>query len=485
MKFICLLISFLMISYLKSQNNNVYVVMPKTINVNIVEPMRPVPPVNYGELSSGVINELNNIAENRERQKAAFENITNKAISDLQKIISLGYSSSINSKMYDVQQKSINNINTYYSSLTTGQIDPIDYSNVLNQEVNNYINFTQLINNFNQNFINTINSLKANNKFIQIEAITNIIDLNCNNFQINPGYSYEKKTRRYSYYNNLKLTYQKSGVYKSQTEFFNSISIPVNKIRNIEFDNETDKLGNDLKIDLSIQEKVDFSTNSLNVPSTFKLKQNTNNYWEKNYSDGTKFVINLFVDNTNFKKTYKSNYDAILDLKSKIIAANNRPSIGISCNDNLIITFTRENSALNLGDKIINIDNLKIENNSQIENAKQGKEIGDTLNFLVRRNNTNKLIAVVLEKLDNNSVGYDIIINGRTGFLSLKNQNKQEYGEVIKSLIVSVLVPYKDDIFGIQYIITPSNDLSLKDNNQIYNIFKPLIKSINDSIIFN
>jgi hypothetical protein len=82
-----------------TQVYNEYSTMPRTININIVQPMKPVKPVDYGALSSNLANDLNNISENRAAQKKAFDDMTSQAIRDVQNNKSLGYSSTLNGKL--------------------------------------------------------------------------------------------------------------------------------------------------------------------------------------------------------------------------------------------------------------------------------------------------------------------------------------------------------------------------------------------------
>jgi hypothetical protein len=481
-----------------AQNNNYNTVLPRTINVKIIQPITIQKPTDYAKITSKIVNDLNNTYANREAQKAAFERMTNQAISDIQNNKPLGYSITLNQKMSYVHQESMNNIQKYYSSLTSGQIDPEDYTTILNAEVNNYFNFANLMNEVNMSFKNTIDDLKNSSNYEQITSVTAAIDDKCNQTKIACLHDYGKKNKRYSYYYNLGISCVENGIKITQLDFFNKINssliIPKNiqhipgsgLLVNIQHAQGSGLLLNEINIDKSTLKNTVLPGVVFKVPSSYTMIENSQlkpayQEWVRTYSDGTKVVILQAIVKSSSKEHFTK---AMVDMKLM------RPfRIGVDYDLNMVVTeifpeTSAYSSELKVGDKILKINNTRINHDSIIENAVAEKKIGDILQFEISRKGIKKIVSIKLKKRDDITTFFDIKIDGIPGWLFVENEMKIEYGDTLKNLLVKSIVPIHESFFYLNYFIYPSSDLNAKSNLEIFNEFKQLIRSVNDSVVF-
>lgn len=476
--------------YVFSQVYNEYSTMPRTININVVQPMKPVKPVNYGALTSNLANDLNVISESRAAQKKAFDDMTSQAIRDVQNNKSLGYSSSLNDQMNAVQQDAVDNIKSYYSVLTNGIIDPADYSKYLTAVVNDYFSFAQSMNELNDKLKSTIDNMKSTNKFGLIETLSTIIDENTKNTTI--GYTSEQgeKNRRYKYYFNLGFEFEQKGMSKSQTEYFRSFNSLLSDVNRINPNPNISTLQNELDVDLVLYENHIYSEISFDTPSTFKESAESSNSWTKKYSDGTSVLITISLDNSSYKQLANSSSEAV----EKIKKANNvsnmpTPRMFIQYDQNMVLISLDNDgpggiAGLKVGDKLLFIDNLKMDSDSMVLVSKQGKKAGDTLHLVVNRNGEIKNFNLILKDDESCISSFDIQINNHSGYLFARPTKKNEYGEETKQITVNSIASVGNNLFAATFVITPSKELLSKSNLEIFNIFKPLIRSINDRVVF-
>ena len=473
-----------------SQVYNEYSTMPRTININIVQPMKPVKPVDYGALTSNLANDLNNISESRAAQKKAFDDMTSQAIRDVRNNKSLGYSSSLNDQMNAVQQEAIDNINAYYSVLTSGIIDPADYSNYLTSVVNDYFSFAQSMNELNDKLKSTIDDMKSMNKFGLIETLSTIIDDNAKNTIIAYTSEQREKNRRYKYYFNLGFEFEQKGMSKSKSEYFRSFNSLLSDVNRINPNPNNSTLQNELDVDLILHENHIYSGISFDTPSTFKQSAEKSNSSTKKYSDGTFMELTISLDNSSFKPWANTSSEAVEKFRG-IYNISNKPTprMFIQFDKNMVLTSVDNDgpgsvAGLKVGDKLLFIDNLKIDVDSMVVVAKQGKKAGDTLHLIVDRNGETKTFNLILKDEESCITSFDIQINGRNGYLFATPRNKSEYGEQTKQILVNSIAAVGNNIFIATLLITPSKELLSKSNLEIFNTFKPLIKSINDGVVF-
>lgn len=475
-----------------AQVYNEYSTMPKTININVVQPMKPVKPVDYGALTSNLANDLNNISENRAAQKKAFDDMTSQAIRDVQNNKSLGYSSTLNDQMIAVQQETIDNINSYYFVLTNGIIDPADYSKYLTTIVNDYYGFAQSMNELNDKLKSTIDEMKSTNKYALIETLTTIIDDKTKNTTI--GYNSEQgeKNRRYKNYYNLGFTYQQNGISISKSDYFRLYNTLFNDVNSITIDPNNSPLQNEINTDIILHKKHIFAEFSFDSPSTFKPSTEVANSWAKKYSDGTSVLISFNLDKKETYQQFGNSSSEAIDKIRALNNMNNKPNLRmfVDFDKNMVLTNVIKNgpgeiAGLKVGDKLLFINDLKIDCDSMVSVAKKDKKDGDTLNLIVERKGENKNFKLVLKADESCFNSFDIEINGHNGYLFAFPKKKIEYGEEIKEIVVTSVASVDNNLFSVWYIITPSINMSLKSNLEIFKTFKPLIKSINDSVVFN
>ena len=473
-----------------SQVYNEYSTMPRTININIVQPMKPVKPVDYGALTSNLANDLNNISENRAAQKKAFDDMTSQAIRDVQNNKSLGYSSTLNDQMNAVQQDAIDNINSYYFVLTNGIIDPVDYSKYLTTIVNDYYGFAQSMNELNDKLKLTIDEMKSTNKYALIETLTTIIDEKTKNTKI--GYNNEQsdKNRRYKYYFNLGFEFEQKGMSKSKYEYFRSFNSLLSDVNRINPNPNNSTLQNELDVDLVLYENHIYSEISFDTPSTFKESAESSNSWTKKYSDGTSVLITISLDNSSYKQLANSSSEAVEKIKKANNVSNKpTPRMFIQNDQNMVLVSVDNDgpggiAGLKVGDKLLLIDNLKMDSDSMVLVAKQGKKAGDTLHLVVNRNGETKNFNLILKDDESCFTSFDIQINDHNGYLFAIPTKKSEYGEETKQITVNSLASVENNLFVATFVITPSKDLLASGSLEIFNTFKPLIRSINDRVVF-
>lgn len=83
-------------------------------------------------------------------------------------------------------------------------------------------------------------------------------------------------------------------------------------------------------------------------------------------------------------------------------------NIEIKNTENIIIATVKDNK-FKIGDKIISIDDLEVKNIKTIKDYLKGKNKGDTVNILIKRNNKEKNIKVTLD--EDKVIGISIITN--------------------------------------------------------------------------
>jgi hypothetical protein len=497
MKFILLInITFIWQALLAQHNSSL---MPNTINIKIVKPIPPAKPIDYSQEVSKITNSLNDVAAKRAAQRKAFDDMTLKAIMDIKSNTQLGYSTTINNLVNNVQEKSINNIKTYYNSLTTGQIDPEDYTSLLNYEGGNYYNFSVLISQTNELLKRTIDKLNNENNLSVIEQLSAGINNYCENIKVKCAYSYSQKSKRYNQYYGLQIELRRDEKVIAMSDFYSKIQSILQETstyckakvnEEIRINVDTNKPKYEIDIDINVFDEYKFTDAKINIPTSFKKKEG-NNEWTKKYSDGTMLDFKvIYLENTLevTGRNSKDFYDVWKETGDLSLNFIPRLGIAVDSNSNIINDVYINSSAylsnIKKGDKIISIDNVKFSGDTCLRYALKGKKVNDTLSFVIERNSNSLTIPVKLINQEDIIAGFEVQVDGNTGFLVANIKEFEEYGDIMYKIDVNIFVPIKESSIILSYSITPSNELLKIGYKESFKLFKPLIKSINDSVSF-
>ncbi len=327
MKYLILTISFIFGEKLFAQHN--YSFMPNTINVNVIKPLSPVKPVDYGQQVSNLSNSLNDVAASRAAKRQELENITNEALQEIQSYLAIGYSTSVNKMLSITQSSASTNVKSFYGKLTSANIDPDDYPSIISKEVNNYKFFAFAINSFNELLKNKLDDLKNNNQFDRITSISNAIDNYVGSAFVLGQFNTISKNKRYSLIIDQRIEIERYTILNTQ-EFLNSLISILNSYGS---QSESNLFNLEILTDLELSKSILYeqapSNNSLNkrlsiaIPISYKVKMN--NEWERKYLDGT--LLNVKVDYKLFKNDVGTNISPVEYLDS------------INKNENYIMRF--------------------------------------------------------------------------------------------------------------------------------------------------
>lgn len=497
MKYLILTISLIFGEKLFAQHN--YSFMPNTINVNVVKPLSPVKPVDYGKQFSNLSNSINDVSASRAAKRQELENITYEAQKDIQMYLAIGNSTSINTLLSNIQSKSKENINSYYSLLTNGQIDPDDYPNILSNEVNNYKSFALAISSFNDLFQTRFNVLKNLQQYDIITSLTNSLDNYVSPIFIQSSYDVITKNKRYNAVTNQRIELIRQNKVKTE-DFLNTIISILDK-----YGNET---GNNLfsyeilvdqqcssQFSISLQkgfyksnETVNFLT--LDIPNSHKLLGY--NQFERKYFDGSVFKLNINYSPLKYFATTNLSSREFLDSLNNAFKLNlNKPTLGIRMNKNsneieqVFFNSPAELEGINLGDKILEIENISFNPKTSFEYGNYGKGIGDTIKMKLQRGLEIFVKNLVLRKNENIISNFNIKLGKDGGVLFLAKEEIEEYGDVKNFLNITCMNAIAEQMIVINYKIELSNSLAQKDAKEAFEEFKPLIKEINDSVKIN
>ncbi len=276
MKYLILTISFIFGEKLFAQHN--YSFMPKTINVNVIKPLSPVKPVDYGQQVSNLSNSLNDVAASRAAKRQELENITNEALQEIQSYLAIGYSTSVNKMLSITQSSASTNVKSFYGKLTSANIDPDDYPSIISKEVNNYKFFAFAINSFNELLKNKLDDLKNNNQFDRITSISNAIDNYVGSAFVLGQFNTISKNKRYSLIIDQRIEIERYTILNTQ-EFLNSLISILNSYGS---QSESNLFNLEILTDLELSKSILYeqapSNNSLNkrlsiaIPISYKVK---------------------------------------------------------------------------------------------------------------------------------------------------------------------------------------------------------------------
>jgi hypothetical protein len=415
--------------------------------------------------------------------------ISTLAIADIRKNTQLGYSITLNNLVNNVQEKSINNIKIYYSALTNGQIDPDDYTSLLSSESNNYYNFSILLNQLNEQLKKTIDKLSSENKMSIIEQLSAGIEEFCKVVEVKCAFEYQQKNRRYYQYYGTKIVLGRAGKALSPIDFCSKIQSILQTYEGIEFKDNSNQIKNEIDVDIKVFDENKFSNAKLNIPISFTKKEQAK--WQKKYRDGTMLDFQvIYLENTLevTGRNSKDFYDVWKETGDLSLNFIPRLGIAVDSNSNIINDVYINSSAylsnIKKGDKIISIDNVKFSGDTCLRYALKGKKVNDTLSFVIERNSNSLTIPVKLINQEDIIAGFEVQVDGNTGFLVANIKEFEEYGDIMYKIDVNIFVPIKESSIILSYSITPSNELLKIGYKESFKLFKPLIKSINDSVSF-
>lgn len=473
-----------------AQTINVYNTFQQTINIRISKPLAPVEPINYAKIGSDFSNDMNQIAAQREAQKQQLYNITQEAIRDVNSYSTLGYSTTINNIVSNLQSSMLEEIQTDYQLLTSGQRDPNGYSNILTSKVNVYINFLKSFDVINTKLKSTFDQLLGSNHLAFANNLATLI--NQYSLKVVAEFEYDgtKVSKRYSnepYNQRITLSeeYERGRFNKINVSDFNAkINNYCNKITSIQ-ETEMNSLEGELKVDLAFRKIHKTQFGSFLLPETLIDSKRA-------YNDGTILNLATTISSTdvglNKRFTNREEMSAFLkDLKVKFDP--NIPWLGFSVDyDFRVISVTvgstGQSSGVKLGDKILAIDGVKITGLNQFNLA--GKSAGQKITISILRNQKKIIISGVLKGHPEVVNSYFVNISGQEGIVIAKTIAKEEYSVTSKFLMVSVAFPRNStisDLSVITYEILMPTSKSNITPIQYLTLFTPFIRAINESII--
>jgi hypothetical protein len=470
------------------------VAYPSTINLNIIEPRKLIEPVNYYEKFNNSINELNAIYESREAQKRAYEKLASDALLNIDALQSFGYSTSFNNIISKSGALTKSNINTYYSELINGQIDPIDFPQLINTEVNNFYATIKSLSIVNTKIYNVINNLKNQNKFELIEMVSQIVDNVCSNSSISPTYQKVDKNKRYYMFTSLQTAYNFKKSINTCSEFNTNFLNPLEKLENLSFGPKEEHFQNQIIFDKSILQSVSFGDFNVLLPFSFSKQNEFDKNIQKEITVFQRDYANLsqLKLRVNFGKVpSKYNSDATLAIKQLKENTNvKKLYFGLTTsqtNDGVITEITSESPAFKagilIGDRIESINGFEYKSDTIFDHVKKNKNVGDSISISLIRQGKKIQTALALGLQPSYISSFDFDYKNIKGFFSCWEYKKEDFGDITKSIFCQSFVP-----LSAEYVVSMNFDIKLPETNSNYssndyfNLFKPVLKEIINSV---
>lgn len=178
----------------------------------------------------------------------------------------------------------------------------------------------------------------------------------------------------------------------------------------------------------------------------------------RNYADGTNMLFSAFYPTTSNEKLNKETIRSIPQLMPSY-------SFGLSCNENLEVAFLNmqypaEESGLEIGDKILSINNTEISSPKQLNQELASYTQKDSVQFAIQRGDAvYQLKMSPLPTLSKYSG--DIKVAGYSGFYWLTEKEKHVFGKNERTIQVNTAVFVDDQIFQFVHIFTGKEDPKL------------------------
>jgi hypothetical protein len=468
--------------------------LPNTINLNIIEPRKIIEPVNYYEQFNKITTELNSIYESREAQKRALEKLTNDALINVDALQVFGYSTSFNNVVLNLNSSTKSNINKFYSELINGQIDPVDYPHLINLEVNNYYSTLKSLSIVNTKISEVINNLKNQNKLELIEMVSQIIDNVSTNSKVSSVHSKIDKNKRYYMFTDLKTIYISYNRTLTGSDFNSNFISPLEKFELLSFGPKEEQFKNQVLFDKTLLQSISLGKFSLSMPFSFskftefnKNIQSDYFYYQRDYANLSQIKFLVYIN----KVPANYNHDAKLVIE-KIKKLNNSRKLyfGLSTNKtNLgVVSDVTPNSpafqaGIKIGDRIESINGIEFKSDSLIDQIKEIKSLGDSVSITLYsgEKKVNKTLIIGIQPNYINAFEFDY--NNQKGVLNCWESSKEDFGETVKSIFCKVYIPFSTDhIISMDFDIKLPNDNTNISSTDYFNIFKPVLKEIINSV---
>jgi hypothetical protein len=474
--------------YIFSQEINIYNTIPSTINLKITAPRQPVEQVDWSKVGRDMSTSLNQIASEREAQKQALYEITQLAKRKVQEQKLMSYSITFMNLISELQSDIIEQIDLDYSMLTSGRRDPYSYSATIIDRVNMYFTFLGQIEKTNQKLNNTIYELAQSNQNYLLSDLAKLLDDKNSNFVLFMTSNYRSISKRYSsepY--NIRIAMVKKdtkqemsiSIYQQLIEVLCNEVIQVSKTVN-------NGINSQIVLDEKLLTPIDFNFCKISLPLTF-------NVVKRNYFDGTTIEFYIFESTRkNFSQKIENQIEMTTFLTQLKNSANpNSAYFGLSVDTNCVVVKVNKNTTAEslkmlVGDKILTVNGVKYSNSDQLNSS--NFKIGQKITISVQRGKEVKILTSLMKSNPDAIESFDIIIAEKPGIMYCFKKDVEDYGELKSEILAFVAFPSsKDplDLTMLYYIIKPSSELQKSGSKEILKLFKPLIKSMNESLIFN
>ena len=471
-----------------AQEINVYNSIPSTINLKITAPRQPVEQVDWSKVGREMSASLNQIAAEREAQKQALYDVTQLAKRKVQEQKLMSYSVSLMNLIGVLQSDIIEQIDLDYRMLTSGMRDPYSYSSTIIDRVNKYFAFLGQIEKTNLKLNYTINELAQSNQYYLLSDLAKLVDDRNSNFVIYMTQNYQRSSKRYS---SEPYNIRIAMVHKDTKQ---DISIPFyQQLIEVLCDQviQVSKTGvNGINSQMVVDEKLltpnDLDFCKISIPLTFDGVK-------RNYSDGTTIEFYIF-ESTKAKMTEK--IENQIELASfltqlKNSANPNSAYFGLSIDTNCVVVkinknTTAESLKILVGDKILTINGVRFLNTDQLNSSNY--KIGQKITISVQRGQEKKILTSYMKSNPDAIESFDINIAEKQGIMYCLKKDIEDYGELKSEIYALVAFPSaKDplDLTMLYYVIKPSSELQKSGSKEILRLFKPLIKSMNESLVIN
>lgn len=477
-------------SYLKlySQTINNYNSFPSTINLKITAPRQPVEQIDWAKVGRDMSTSLNQIAAEREAQKQALYDITQLAKRKVQEGKLMSYSTSFMNLFTELQSDVIEQIDLDYRMLTMGRRDPYSYPSIIIQRVNSYFTLLSQFDRTNQKVNFTINELVQSNQNYLLSDLAKLLDDKNSNFVLFMTSNYQTISKRYSsepYNIRIEMVKKETKQDISLSIYQQLIEVLCDQVIQV---SKTGVYGinSQIVLDEKLLTPIDFDFCKLSLPLTFDVVK-------RNYFDGT--TIEFYIYESS-RKIFPQKIENQVDMASfltqlKNSANPNSAYFGLSVDTNCVVlkvnkNTTAESLKMLVGDKILTVNGVKYSSNNQLNSS--NFKIGQKITITVQRGQEKKILSSVMKSNPDAIESFDINIADKQGIMYCIKKDVEDYGELKSEINAFIAFPSaKDplDLTMIYYIIKPSSELQKSGSKEILRLFKPLIKSINESLIIN
>ena len=473
-----------------AQEINVYNSIPSTINLKVTAPRQPVEQVDWSKIGTDFSNQLTQIAAEREAQKQMLFDITEKSKIAVNNSEIQSYSNSFGSLLSNLKANVLETIDMEYRLLTIGRQNPYSYPSVIGTRVNSYFTMLGLLDKTNKVLNMTIQGLIEKKQYPLLKDLAILIDSFISEYEVVMLSDQRKVSRNYYESYNIRITLNSKRDNKTQSIsiFQQTIEEYCNAVKLIGI-NDLNGISSQISLDANIQSIQNLTYGKIKIPNTLLLDAQMT----RHYFDGT--ILNFYIFEST-KQSMPQKIENQIDLTSFITQLKNSANpnsayFGLTVDTNCVVVqinknTTAESLKMFVGDKILTVNGVKFSKIDQLNSS--NFKIGQKITITVQRGQEKKILTSLMKSNPDAIESFDINIAEKQGIMYCFKKDVEDYGELKSEIYALVAFPgAKDplDLTMLYYIIKPSSELQKSGSKEILRLFKPLIKSMNESLVIH